>query len=107
MAGALTGGIIGAVVGLAAALYVWFMPDIPAWISVGPWVLFFGSLIPGAVMGAVFGWIIGQNRIEDDRNVTRSGLEEGEWLVAVYPSQEQVAVAEEVLQIHHARTLER
>lgn len=105
VAGAVTGGIVGGVIGLALALYIMFEPAWVGSLTVGPLWFFLGTLIAAALMGAAFGWIIGQNRKEDDRNVALHHLHEGECLVAAFPSQVQVPAAEDVLQIHHARSL--
>jgi hypothetical protein len=61
----------------------------------------------GAVFGAVFGLLIGQNQREDDIAVTADSLINGEFLVVAYPQPQQVALAEEILQVHHARELNR
>jgi len=106
-AGAFAGAIVGAIVGGALAAFVSFAPALVGWVTVGPWALFFGALIIGAVFGTVFGFFIGQNQVEDDLMVTSDGLENGELLVAAYPHPDQVATVEEILQVYHARELNR
>jgi len=106
-AGALAGGIVGALVGAALAAFVWLAPGLVGWITVGPWALWIGAIIIGAVFGTVFGFFIGQNQVEDDLMVTADGLENGEVLVVAYPHPDQVALAEDVLQVYHARELNR
>lgn len=106
-AGALAGGIVGALVGAALAVFVWLAPDLVGWVTVGPWALFISAVIIGAVFGVVFGFFIGQNQVEDDLMVTADGLENGEILVVAYPRPDQVTMAEEILQIYHARELSR
>ena len=105
VAGAVTGGTVGGVIGLALAFYILQVPEWIGWLTVGPLWLFLGTLIPAALMGAAFGWLIGQNRKEDDRNVAVHHMTEGECLVAAYPNRVQMPGVERVLQIHHARSL--
>lgn len=106
-AGAFAGGMVGALVGAALAVFVWLAPGLVGWVTVGPWTLWIGAIIIGAIFGIVFGFFIGQNQVEDDLMVTADGLEHGELLVVAYPHPDQVAVAEDVLQVYHARELNR
>jgi len=106
-AGAFAGGIVGALVGAALATFVWLAPAMVQWISVGPWTLLIGAIIIGAVFGIVFGYFIGQNKVEDDLMVTADGLINGEMLVVAYPHPDQVATTEDILQLYHARELNR
>jgi len=106
-AGAFAGGVVGALVGAALAAFVWVAPGLVGWVTVGPWALWIGAIIIGAVFGIVFGFFIGQNQVEDDLMVTADGLEHGELLVVAYPHPDQVAMAEDVLQVFHARELNR
>ena len=106
-AGAFSGAIVGGIVGLALALFVWFAPHLIGWVTVGPWQLLIGSALFGAVLGVVFGFFIGQSQREDDLAVTADGLINGEVLVATYPQANQVDMVEDVLQVHHARELSR
>lgn len=106
-AGAFGGALIGAIVGLALSAFVWFAPQSIAWISVGPFTMFIGAVLIFAVLGIVFGLFIGQNKREDDLAVTVDGLINGEILVAVYAQPSQISLVEDVLQIHHARELNR
>jgi hypothetical protein len=89
------------------AAFVWLAPALVGWVTVGPWSLFIGATLIGAVFGAIFGFFIGQNKREDDLMVTEDGLVNGEFLVVAYPHPNQVATAEEVLQVYHARELNR
>jgi hypothetical protein len=66
-----------------------------------------GAAIIGAVFGTVFGFFIGQNQREDDLMTTADGLVNGEILVVTYPKPLQIPVVEDVLQVHHARELNR
>jgi len=106
-AGAFSGAIVGGIIGLALAAFVWFAPQLVGWVTVGPWALLIGAILIGAVFGSVFGLLIGQNQREDDIAVTADSLINGEILVVAYPQPHQVAVTEEVLQVHHARELNR
>jgi len=106
-AGAFAGGMVGALVGAALAVFVWLAPGLVGWVTVGPWALWIGAIIIGAVFGIVFGFFIGQNQVEDDLMVTADGLEHGELLVVAYPHPEQVALAEDALQVYHSRELNR
>jgi hypothetical protein len=106
-AGAFAGGIVGALVGAALATFVWLAPGLVGWVTVGPWTLWIGAIVIGAIFGAVFGFFIGQNQVEDDLMVTSDGLENGEILVVAYPHPDQVETAEEILQVYHARELNR
>lgn len=106
-AGAFSGAIVGGVVGLALAAFVWLAPQLVGWVTVGPWALLVGAIIIGAVFGTVFGFLIGQSQREDDIAVTADSLINGEILVVAYPRPQQVAVAEDILQVHHARELNR
>jgi len=106
-AGAFAGGMVGALVGAALATFVWLAPAMVQWVSVGPWTLLIGAIIIGAVFGIVFGYFIGQNKAEDDLMVTADGLINGEMLVVAYPHPDQVATTEDILQLHHARELNR
>jgi hypothetical protein len=74
---------------------------------VGPWALLIGAIAFGAFFGSVIGFFIGQNQREIDLAETADGLLNGEVLVAAYPRAEQVAMVEDVLQVHHARELNR
>jgi hypothetical protein len=106
-AGALSGALIGGLVGLALAAFVWFAPQLVGWVTVGPWALLIGAIAFGAFFGSVIGFFIGQNQREIDLAETADGLLNGEVLVAAYPRAEQVAMVEDVLQVHHARELNR
>jgi uncharacterized protein (TIGR02284 family) len=106
-AGALSGAVVGGIVGLALAAFVWFAPNLVGWVTVGPWALLIGAIVIGAIFGLVFGTFIGQNQREDDLAVTEDGLINGEILVVAYPQPNQVAMVEDVLQVHHARELNR
>jgi len=105
-AGAFSGAIVGAIVGAALAIFIWLAPALVSWITVGPWTLLIGATVIGAVFGIVFGYLIGQSQREDDLMVTADGLN-GEYLVAAYPRADQVTTAEDVLQLYHARELNR
>jgi hypothetical protein len=108
MGGAVSGGLVGGLFGLAVAAFIWLAPDQwIGWVTVSPWLFLIGALVIGALFGAVFGLIIGQNRREDDLMVTADGLINGEILVAAYPSPAQVSMVEDILQVHHARELGR
>ena len=107
LAGAISGALVGGIVGLALALWVGFTPQFVGWVTVGPWALLIGAALFGAVMGTVFGTFIGQNKREDDVAVTADSLINGEILVAVYPQPQQIALVEDVLQVHHSRELNR
>jgi hypothetical protein len=107
VAGALSGALVGGLVGLALAAFVWFYPQLVGWVTVGPWTLLMGAMIIGAVFGTVFGFFIGQNQREDDLMVTADGLINGEMLVVAYPKAHQVPMVEEILQVYHARELNR
>jgi hypothetical protein len=106
-AGAFSGALIGGVIGLALALFVWMAPQLIGWVTVGPWALLIGATVIGAFFGSVFGFFIGQNQREIDVAETADGLVNGEMLVAAYPRPHEVALAEDVLQVHHARELNR
>jgi hypothetical protein len=107
VAGAYTGAIVGGIAGLVLATFVWMAPQLVGWVTVGGWVLLIGAILIGAVFGAVFGLLIGQNKREDDFAVTADSLINGEILVVAYPQPQQVARVEEVLQVHHERELNR
>jgi hypothetical protein len=66
-----------------------------------------GAILIGAVFGTVFGLLIGQNQREDDIAVTADSLINGEILVVAYPKPHQVALVEDILQVYHARELNR
>lgn len=107
VAGAVGGALVGGIVGFALAAFIWLAPQLIGWITVGPWTMLFGSAAFGAVFGAVFGFFIGQNQRELDQAVTADGLVNGEILVVAYPQTHQIPLAEEILQLHHARELNR
>lgn len=107
MAGALVGALCGGIFGLALAAFVWMAPQLIGWVTVGGWQLLIGSIIAGAFGGTVFGFFIGQNQKEIDQSVTADSLINGEMLVVAYPSAGQIAEVEDVLQVHHARELNR
>lgn len=107
VAGAFGGAVIGGIIGLILALFIWLAPQSVAWISVGPFTLFLLAMVVFAIFGSVFGFFIGANKRENDLAVTADGLINGEILVAVYAHPNQIAVAEEVLQVHHGRELNR
>ena len=107
IAGALGGAVIGGIVGGTLALYTSSNPQFVGWVTVGPWVMLMVPMLIGALFGTVFGFFIGQNRREDDVAVTMDSLINGEVLVVAYPQPHQVDMAEDVLQIHHARELNR
>jgi len=107
VAGAVGGAIVGGLVGLALATYVWLNPQLEGWVTVGPWALLIGAIIIFAGFGTVFGFFIGQSQRENDLMVTADGLVNGELLVVAYPKTHQVALVEEILQVHHARELNR
>jgi hypothetical protein len=107
VAGAMSGAMVGGLVGLALAIFVWLYPQLEGWVTVGPWALLIGAAIIGAGFGTVFGFFIGQNQREDDLMVTADGLVNGEILVVAYPQAHQVPMVEEILQVHHARELNR
>jgi hypothetical protein len=106
-AGAFSGALVGGIVGLALAAFVWMAPQYIGWVTVGPWALLIGAIVIGAVFGSVFGFFIGQNQREDDLAVTADSLINGEILVVAYPQPHQVTTAEDVLQVYHARELNR
>lgn len=106
-AGAFSGALVGGIVGLALAVFVWMAPQYVGWVTVGPWALWIGAMVIGAVFGIVFGALIGQSQREDDLAVTADGLVNGEILVVAYPQPHQITTAEDVLQMHHARELNR
>jgi hypothetical protein len=106
-AGAFSGAIVGGIVGLALAAFVWLAPQLVGWVTVGPWALLIGAIIIGAVFGTVFGLLIGQNQREDDIAVTADSLINGEILVVAYPKPHQVVLVEDILQVYHARELNR
>jgi hypothetical protein len=107
VAGALAGALVGGIIGGALALYVAQAPQLVGWVTVGPWALFLGPMLIGAFFGAIFGFFIGQNQREDDLAVTVDSLVNGELLVVAYPQPHEVAMVDEVLQVHHARELNR
>jgi hypothetical protein len=106
-AGAFSGAIVGGIIGLALASFVWFAPQLVGWVTFGPWTLLIAATLIGTVFGSVFGFFIGQSQREDDIAVTADGLINGEILVVAYPTPQQIAMAEDVLQVHHARELNR
>ena len=106
-AGMLYGALIGGIIGLALASFVWFAPQLVGWVTFGPWTLLIAGILIGAVFGTVFGFFIGQDRREHDVNATMDGLVNGEILVVAYPNPQQIAMVEDVLQVHHARELNR
>jgi hypothetical protein len=106
-AGAFSGALVGGIVGLALAAFVWMAPQLVGWVTVGPWALLLGAILFGIFFGSVIGFFIGQNQREDDLAVTADGLVNGEILVVAYPQPQQVAMVEDVLQVHHARELNR
>lgn len=107
IAGALGGAVVGGIVGGALAAYISSNPQFVGWVTVGPWAMLIVPMLIGALFGTVFGFFIGQNRREDDVAVTVDSLINGEVLVVAYPQPHQVAMAEDVLQVHHARELNR
>jgi uncharacterized protein YcfJ len=106
-AGALAGAIAGGIFGLIFDAFFWLAPQLVGWVTIGPWSFVISTIIIGAVFGVVFGFFIGQNKREDDLSVTADGLVNGEYLVAAYPQPQQEAMVEDVLQIYHARELNR
>jgi hypothetical protein len=104
-AGAFSGAIVGGLVGLALATFVWMAPQYVGWVTVGPMALLLGAIVIGAGFGLVFGFFIGLSQREDDIAVTADSLINGEVLVVAYPQPQQVAIVEDILQIHHAREL--
>jgi len=103
--GALSGAVVGALMGLAYALFIWFGPFTAESQSVSPALVWVASIVFAALMGTVFGYLIGRNKVEDDAFVTAQGVEEGEYLVAVFADPDRATVAENILQVHHGREL--
>jgi uncharacterized protein (TIGR02284 family) len=106
LGGALAGGIVGGLVGLAVALYQMLMPNQALQISVDPVTMVVSSAIFGLLIAAVFGWIIGRNKVEDDAFVYADSLVRGQKLVAVYIDEPRRAADEKTLRIHHERELD-
>lgn len=104
-AGAFFGGLVGGLVGAAAALYQTFLPNMALGISVNPWIMFVVSALVGAFWGAVFGWFIGRNKVEEDRFIYEESLEHGARLVVVYPAPQRASEARRILEVHHDREL--
>jgi hypothetical protein len=69
--------------------------------------LLLGAIAIGAIFGSVFGFFIGQNQREIDLAETADGLVNGEILVVAYPQPHLLPMVEEVLQLHHAREVNR
>lgn len=108
--GAIGGGVVGLLIGVAWWLLLAAGADaadvaVAEPLTVGPVTLIGASLIFGALMGFVFGWLIGRNKAEDDAFVTQQSLQEGELLLAVYVREEQVPLVERTLHVHHGREL--
>lgn len=107
VAGAFGGAIVGGLVGGALAAYISSSPQFVGWVTFGPGTLLVAAILIFAFFGTVFGFFIGQNRREDDIAVTVDGLINGEVLVVAYPQPHQIELAENALQLHHARELNR
>lgn len=107
LAGAAIGALVGGLAGLAWALYQSSLPGMALTISVPPWQLVVSALVAGAFGGAVFGWIIGRNKVEDDRFVYTESLVNGTRLVVVYAEPERRAEAQRILQVYHDRELRK
>ncbi|RIK45761.1 MAG: hypothetical protein DCC57_16210 [Chloroflexi bacterium] len=106
-AGALAGALLGAVVGLAWALAQSAMPGMALDISMNPWLLLLISTVVTAFWGAIFGWLIGRSKVEDDRFVYQDSLVNGTRLVVVYAAPERRAEAQRILQVYHDRELHK
>jgi hypothetical protein len=105
LAGAISGGIVGALIGLAVALYQSFLPNAALAISVHPVILFVASTFFGAAFGAIFGWIIGRNKVEHDTFVYHDSLMRGDKLVVVFADPARGEEAERILKVYHEREL--
>lgn len=106
-AGTLAGALLGAVVGLAWALGQSAMPGMALDISINPWLLLLISTVVAAFWGAIFGWLIGRSKVEDDRFVYGDSLAHGARLVVVYAVPERRAEAQRILQVYHDRELNK
>jgi hypothetical protein len=107
VAGMLAGALVGGLVGSAWALYQSTVPGMGLNISVLPWQMVVVAIAVGAFWGAIFGWIIGRNKVEDDRYVYTDSLAHGERLVVVYPEPERRVEAQRILQVYHDRELRK
>ncbi len=104
-AGAVAGAFVGGIIGVIIMLFQLWMPSVGISITVGPLAMIVSSLTSGAVIGVVFGLLIGQGEAEEDAYLYRESLRDGDTLVAVYAGPNRVAEAENQLKLHHEREL--